>query len=397
LAFLSEIESSVSDTFTDVSSLYSTLNSDSLSTIVDECGADNNNIVLANATLYSLQQNLLNIRGTITALTDLTSCSSISPVFRRLFFGSTCNQLVNGLAWLYSTLLVISLLGFVVLSTRAALFNPVIRGRRSKRREKEFADYKLFMSKFYNTSDWELDWIPDFDDEEQSNVEPQLPACDSEDTFSTSDISPSDSDEINEDNATNTRAELAPTIVTSEDGSVFVNLAAPDNDNGGDDDDDSYDSTYSSDGGADDDNKSTGTTSVFSLLFHRRRTQGQDNLLSSSSSSSLLNRFLVRRIARERSGGDVLSLHPSLDHDHQNNGSDVNSHHDDDCDSAAGVMLTPPPMRYSLHRRRQQRREDPIDFELEPLTPSPQQIALSEKQDAIRKELNTQSMRSSYR
>lgn len=412
LAFLTGIESTVSDTHSKISELYSILNSNSLSSIVEACG-DINSILVANATLYTLEQNLFNMRGTLSALVDLTGCSSISPVFRRLFFGSTCSVSVNGLAWLYSSLLSISILGFVIVSTRAALFNPVIRGRRSKRREKEFADYKLFMSKFYNTANWELDWIPDFGDDD---MDPQLPECDSEDTRSASTISPSNSDEMSQDDEANTTTVgLAPTNVMSKESSIFENLAAPD-----DNDDDSYDSTYSVDANADDGDLSTSTFSAFNLLLLKKRMQSQkqrdsslnaesqDELLSSISSSSFTTRFLARRFGRHSLSlrGDALSLHPPDQHNEVSDRNDDDSQEDGN-DSTAGILMTPPAMRYPVNlrrlagsRRSLARQEPPDDPEMEPLTPSPQQLASMQHEDsqnASSNEPKTLSRRSSYR
>lgn len=390
--FLTDIESTVSDTYSQVSKLYSILNSRNFTYIVEACGNDNSTIVAANATLNSLDQIFSDVQGSLTAAIELTGCSSISPVLRRLLFGSACTQSVEGLAWIYSSLLVISVLGFVILSTRAALFNPVIRGRRNKRREKEFDDYREFMSRFYDTSRWELDWIPTVDeDAEEIDVAEHLQECDSEETPQTTDNSPNISDD---DDAVDTTIGLAPTI-SKDDGSIFVNLAAPDNE----EDDDSYDSTYSVDEGNDDDVQST-SSSLFSQLFLRRRIRSQqqhdtslggdsqqDELLSTMSSSSMLNIFLSRRAARERLG-DPLSLHPPDQHhrNHLNNDSHLDDSDNDD-DSQVGVMLTPPGLRYSSrlqrlassHRRQQPPHEDLVlDREIEPLSPSPSHAALAE-------------------
>jgi hypothetical protein len=375
LAFLADIKATGADAHAAIMDLYSILNTPSLSTIAELCG-DENKVVATNTTLHFLDQNILSLQGSLAAVMELSGCSSISPIFRRLLFGSLCTQSLDGLGCIYFTLLSISILGFVIVSTRAALFNPVIRGRRSKRREKEFADYKQFMSRFYDTSNWELDWIPNInDDDEELDTDLQFPMHNSEDTQSTPDISPIASDETNNDDAANTIIELAPTTVTSKDGSVFVNLAAPDDDKC---DEDSYDSTYSSDDG---EIQSTSSHSNLSMMFLRRRNQYQqhgdnpDELLSSMSSSSLLDRFLKRRNARDGLVGDALhNLESDVD-----NESEQEDFVDDD--SVAGVMLTPLPVRYPLHRRgiaklshgpqpRSEYASSPDDFSL---TPSPEQ------------------------
>lgn len=361
--FLADIESTVASIHVEIMDLYSFLNTKSLINIAEACGGGNI-FSSTNYTLYSLGQNLAYFQGTLAAVAELSGCSSISPIFRRLLFGTPCTKSVDGLGCLYFTLLSISMLGFVILSTRAALFNPVIRGRRSKKREKEFSDYKQFMSKFYDTSNWDLEWVPHIEDTVESNIIPQLPISDSEDTRSTPDISLCASDETNDD-AASADIVLAPTTVTSTEGSVFVNLAAPDDVKG---DDDSYDSTYSSDDG---EIQSTGSHSNISRLFLRRRNQYPDELLSSMSSSSLLGRIFMRGSARDGLGGIELYNHES------DLGNDSQQDNDNDDDSAVGVILTPPHMRYPLNLRRLARSQGTqprsvriSDFEDCPLTPS---------------------------
>jgi len=297
-----------------------------------------------------------------------------------------------------------TIISLIVLSTRAAFFNPVIRGRRGKRREKEFDDYKLYMSKFYDTSDWELHWIPEtakdkFDGEDG-------------DTSSTSgiDVSPSVSEESNPG--------LVPAGVSSNDGSV-LNLAmridedesgeegGDENDNNDaivheDDNDSDYDSTYSYD--SHDDLNSTSTASVFSAIFqtlshvgrgHRGdREQPNDLQNTSSGSSSVLGRFFPRRApASMRSNANISMLSMSSTekpYAQQVHKSYLNtaffqeeSDEDDSVDSLEGVLLTPPAAARYLSLRlgesaRTQRsrfrvRDDPDGMELERLTPSAQQ------------------------
>jgi hypothetical protein len=353
------------------------LNSDVYASIVEACG-DKNSIAVANATLSLLEHDLSSLRGTIAALVELTGCSSISPVFRRLFFGSTCTESVEGLASLYISLLCISTLGFIILSTRAALFNPVIRGRRSKRREKEFADYKVFMSKFYDTRNWELDWIPDVGAENHVDTDEQNEQCHSDETRSTSTVSPSNSHETRDDDDDRT-IDKQSNVSASEIPQIQPAAACSE-----DNDDDSYDSTYSVDEIAVDDLRSTSTGSMFSLAYLKKRiesmkglgtlskTESHDEIVSSFSSTSVLSNFVRRRRGNaNKHNGDALGLYPP-----SHNGGDWDQS-DDENDSTDGVLMTPPAMRYSKHSQRSQlfrRGEDdpPKDSEMEPLSPPEQ-------------------------
>jgi hypothetical protein len=289
-----------------------------------------------------------------------------------LFFGSTCTESVEGLASLYISLLCISTLGLIILSTRAALFNPVIRGRRSKRREKEFADYKVFMSKFYDTRNWELDWIPDVGVDEQNEQ------CHSDETRSTSTVSPCHSHETREEEDDCT-IDKRSTVSASEIPQIQPAVACSEDN----DDDDSYDSTYSVDEQAIDDLRSTSTGSMFSLAYLKKRiesmkglgtlskTESHDEIVSSFSSTSVLSNFIRRKHWNATRKGDALGLYPPT-----RNGGEWNQS-DDENDSTDGVLMTPPAMRNSMRSRRPhmfRRGEDdpPIDSEVEPLSPPEQ-------------------------
>jgi hypothetical protein len=410
LAFLSDMESTVYDARTKISTLYENLNSDSLATIDEKCGF-NNNIPTANLTLYSLQQHLQNLEGTVTSVIDVTSCSSISPIFRRLLFGSSCTESVGGLAWMYSSLLFITVFGFIVLSTRAAFFNPVIRGRRNKRREKEFLDYKEFMSKYYDTSDWDLEFIPE--------VPNTLNSCNTEDSRSSSEVSPLatfDKDAEESNASVSQGLDAVSTFHSEVDDSMATNTfaVAPMKRNASSDDD-SYDSTYSVDAGEE---QSVSSRSVFSLFLRRRmealhqhESNGQvvgeashDDIVSVSS-SSLMNRLMGRKsIVRGDASlydTDPLSLNPSksarphpYDHRVDSHDDDMDSYmENDENDSSAGVILSPPATRFAMEslqstaspiqftrRRRQnllpQSSDDddmsasPLALEMQPLSPS---------------------------
>ena len=295
-----------------------------------------------------------------------------------------------------------SILGLVVLSTRAAFFNPVIRGRRGKRREKEFADYKQYMSKFYDTSSWDLDWVPEIAEDKKVGED--------EETDSTSGgITPSNSED--------STPGLVPALVSSSDGSVFLNLAVPvqeeqggvaeagsgDDGDADKDNDSDYDSTYSYD--SQDDLRSTTSSSVFStistMLQQLRRTrsshdpQQQPNRLqvsSSGSSISTFGRFLYGRTpVHSNASSTMLSLSSEEKHRYKqrqgepksylNKGffHDEESDEDDSVDSVAGVLqypaLSEPPAGWEATRNSgyEVNDGDPDRLELEPLSPPSQQ------------------------
>jgi len=369
------------------------------------------------------EKQLGNIRGTLAAAIELTGCSSISPVLRRLLYGSSCTQSVKGLTWLWTTMLSMTTLGLIVLSLRAAFYNPVIRGRRGKRREKEFEDYKHFMSKYYDTRNWELQWIPDIAAEKKEKSE--------WDTESTSEYFTPTASEEEEDGRSSPG--LIPAIVSSQDGSTFLNLAIPVQDDNTseeveDDEDSDYDSTYSYDS-ADELHSTLSATSVISMMFQKRRQVNRERLHhhdlphANSSSSSFLGRFMPRRTPQSmRSGGNrsfmsqqtphsMLSSSsfssPEKNHAHPARPSYLNDaflheesdDEDDDSidvDSLEGVLMSPKGIQYpklslpmtssSQNQNSRYRVRDDLDgFEMEPLTPPPRNNQSQSRQRPIAK------------
>jgi hypothetical protein len=412
---LKEIKGTVVSARKQTSTAYDSLNINGAAIDIAKACGDNSNISTANGTLYSIGLDLSTIEGSITAAIDLLDCSSVSPILRQLQFGSTCTDSVGGLAWLYSMLISITILGFVVLATRAALYNPVIRGRRNKRREKEFENYKEYMSEFYDTSDWEIHCIPDVSTNDTDESECyRIDGTNSQATYSDNheDVDQIACDSVDKTQSISITQKPSPIIETKQE------RKSPDNmeNSTRDDDDDSYDSTYSVEIGEE---QSVSSSSVFSMFMKRRiqslhqleknkvdTVRSHDEIMSNmSSSSSMLKRFMVRksRIGNiPLDGKDPLSIHPvsaSLHHPYDHR---INSHDDDDDeasseendenDSNAGVLLTPQALKHPLQHLNismlssQRRRESiletmsqdnldelstsPLALELQPLSPS---------------------------
>jgi hypothetical protein len=137
-----------------VSAIVYNMQSYNISDLSEECGTD---VQPVNITLQLFAPALNSLYGNARVATELSECSNIEPIVRQLAQGPTCNDSVAGLTWIFSCLLTISVLGMVILSTRAALFNAVLQVKRQKRREKEFEEYKEYMEEFYDTSMWKLD------------------------------------------------------------------------------------------------------------------------------------------------------------------------------------------------------------------------------------------------
>lgn len=124
-----------------------------------ECGAD---VSFLPATLEDLESGLVGIQTYLGQLVALTSCESISPLVRRLTHGAVCSESAQGLTSIWACSLAICILCSVMLTTRAALYNSIKkrkpREKKSRRAvEKEFEEYKKFMSDFYpDTDQWKM-------------------------------------------------------------------------------------------------------------------------------------------------------------------------------------------------------------------------------------------------
>jgi hypothetical protein len=148
------MDTSLSATSESLRALFGAIHAVDASYLEQECGGD---ALWMNATLENVAKTVTKLQENVDVVLDLTNCSSITPILRQMTFGTTCEESVEGLTFLFSATLTIAVLCMVMLTTRAALFNPLIRGRRKKRRAKEFQEYKEYMTQFYNTSEWSLD------------------------------------------------------------------------------------------------------------------------------------------------------------------------------------------------------------------------------------------------
>jgi hypothetical protein len=417
---LKEIKGTIIKARKQTFSVVDALNDNGTATMIIKACDSNDNLSSANGTLSAIGLDLSNIEGSLTSFLDLMDCSRISPIFRQLLYGSTCTDSIGGLAWLYSMLILITILGFVILSTRAALYNPVIRGRRNKRREKEFQNYKEYMAEFYDTSKWEIDCIPEIHNNDNSDTdETECYRIDGSNSQATYSDDNEDENHVGTDSIDRSLS-LTPAVSNTEKSSAMVacsQLVESDANTAieihVDDDDDSYDSTYSVDAGEE---RSVSSSSVFSIFmkrriqtlhqFERNKIDGvgsQDEIVSSmSSGSSILKRFMVRhsRIGKlPLQDSDPLSIHPRSTTPHHPYDHRINSHDDDDSsvendenDSNVGVLLTPQALRHPLQHLNKslsssQRKRNlvlestssddldeistsPLALELQPLSPS---------------------------
>ena len=133
---------------------------DGFANLTKSCGAD---VVPIMSAVTLLKESLKSIEDNVIKAVNLSSCSSISPILRLIFYGPICTETVSGLTWMFSCCLAISFLGLTMLSVRAALYNATLRPKRKPRTrqqiEREWNEYKNFMAEFYPDVD-ELKFHP---------------------------------------------------------------------------------------------------------------------------------------------------------------------------------------------------------------------------------------------
>lgn len=154
-ALLVDVEFTVASTHRSVSQLLMDLNTTSQEfNLENECGADMDQALGA---LSSAEKTLENLRGTMIVALGLTDCNNLAPIIRLVNHGMACSESIKGSTWMFACAYGIVIMCMVILTTRAALFNPLIKGKRRKRREREFSEYRDYMAQYYDTSTWKMD------------------------------------------------------------------------------------------------------------------------------------------------------------------------------------------------------------------------------------------------
>lgn len=293
-------------------------------------------VTSTNGTLSQLQQLMTELDQNTDGLQKLSECSNVGSILRKVLYGAPCNEFIQAQVFLTGSLMVTCVFILLILSTRAVVFSPIIAGRRCKRREKEFEDYKMYMSQFYDTKNWTLDFVPP----EKEDLEfPRI-------------------------QRTRTRSTVSPTSSTDSDTVVAQVFDEPLSKNKGDDDDNSsYDSTYSEDDGDDEDTSTAFSTLTrfFDRQYFRRRSGNESTI--SLSTNSLLDQVRV-------GGKRLVSMFVQDRYSHP---IDEEQEENEDNDTAFGTMLTPQPLRYTARVRYssgRKRRGDPEHFEMIALTPN---------------------------
>jgi len=143
------------DTVSSVLSLSESYNTTRLS---NECGADVAPVIAA---VDILADNLGKLSSSVRRVEALTSCFKVRPILDKLFYGSMCTGSVEGLTWMFAALFAIAVLSLIMLSTRASLYNAVVKAPKKEESEREWWEYLEFMAQFYDdTDDWKYQPSP---------------------------------------------------------------------------------------------------------------------------------------------------------------------------------------------------------------------------------------------
>lgn len=194
LVFLYDLEISLVEASGRVQEISQSFWNENFEVLSSQCGSSFESV---NATFSAMAPILSDLTLVTERVNDLTNCDQISPILDKLAYGVVCHESVNSLAWMYYTALVMSLLMMIMLSTRAALFNPLIPGSKKKRREKEFQQYKRFMEEFgFDTEDWQMD--PAKKEKLYTELDTRTQTFDTEESDSLARLTPVTSDDKSE-------------------------------------------------------------------------------------------------------------------------------------------------------------------------------------------------------
>jgi hypothetical protein len=189
-----------------------------------ECGGD---ISFLPKALKALEKELLVVQSNVKAMVDMSSCHNISPLLRRLTHGSVCKESAHGLTYIWVCSLVICICCFVMLTTRAALYNSVKRRKKRDKKpkrvvEKEFEEYKEFMTDYYDDApEWKLKLAHLPDDKKKKKVlEIDFADLQTQPTFETAVTTKPSMDDGEDDDAGDEFAKILD--ISQEGGILFV-------------------------------------------------------------------------------------------------------------------------------------------------------------------------------
>ncbi|KAI2502705.1 hypothetical protein MHU86_11762 [Fragilaria crotonensis] len=138
--------------------------------VIDEVGIDQVSLVCgADITplvdgLDQIAESLDVAQANIQLALDVSDCATITPIMYGIFYGAPCNEAVTGLSWMFGSGMAITILGLIMVTLRAALYNATIRGRKRTREEetrREFKEYQQYMSQFYEDAHcWKVQGSP---------------------------------------------------------------------------------------------------------------------------------------------------------------------------------------------------------------------------------------------
>ena len=114
------------------------------------CGADIAPLVSG---MQRIVESLHVAQENIQFALEVSDCAAITPILDGLLHGAICDESVAGLTWMFGSAMAITILGLILVTLRAALYNATIRGpkrTRDEERRREFKEYKQYMSEFYD-------------------------------------------------------------------------------------------------------------------------------------------------------------------------------------------------------------------------------------------------------
>lgn len=122
-AFITDYYSQIDSAVANVAELGTAINAVSVDRLNLICGKD---FSTYQSLLSTMQANLGILSADAAAALDILSCERIVPIYTNAVYGGTCTYSVTGVAWMFSSFLVIAFVGMLMLTFRAAFYETEV-------------------------------------------------------------------------------------------------------------------------------------------------------------------------------------------------------------------------------------------------------------------------------
>uniref|UniRef100_A0A7R9W4W9 Uncharacterized protein n=1 Tax=Pseudictyota dubia TaxID=2749911 RepID=A0A7R9W4W9_9STRA len=143
-AFISSYENDLGEAIDSTTTFSNSLDAVGMEDLNRLCGTDFSDVA---EQLVEIRRNLETLIGSASRGLQLLSCESLNSLYVNTFHEGTCTYSVSGFAWVFASLLIVSICGMIMITLRSAVYDVVwledqaeIEGERGRRSGKEYFD-----------------------------------------------------------------------------------------------------------------------------------------------------------------------------------------------------------------------------------------------------------------